>query len=599
MLAAAGCSQNLVLLASATSSTRSGTGAGACCSPASPRPATSVPCCSQEPVRGRKLVLVAVLVVDLGALGAFKYFGFFADSFAAALRGVGLHADWVTLHLVLPVGISYYVFQNLSYVIDVYRRDLPATRGVRRVRDRPQLLPAAPRRAHHAAARPAAAALRAPRLRRRARPRRPAPGALGPHQEDAHRRQHRRAGRLRVAQPLAASDGVSLVAVAVLYSIQIYCDFSGYADIAIGTAKLFNLRLSKNFDYPYFSVSVRMFWRRWHITLASWMRDYVYIPLGGSRVGAVAPRLQRARHLPARRPLARRQLDVRRLGRPARLLPRRREPAARGRHRARAARRLGGRRDAVARRRRSSSRSSPSPGSSSARPRSMPRPSSSARRSRTRSAPATYLRFVPDAAALGGAARLRVVHARLGARPLDRRRAAAGALGRLPRPLHGAAHLRLPRHESGDLCPVLGAEVRSRSSCASPSSSLVFAALARGVVPDGDASLRAPLAPAQPATVSRFDPQPARRPGCSRLVASACAGGEWRVNNAGWNSASPLSALRRTRSGPWSRCSATRTSRGSSPIPTSTSMPTCRRCFPGPPPTRSGCPAGTSSSTWP
>ena len=79
--------------------------------------------------------------------------------------------------------------------------------------------------------------------------------------------------------------GVSLVAVAVLYSMQIYCDFSGYADIAIGTAKLFNLRLSKNFDYPYFSVSVRMFWRRWHITLASWMRDYVYIPLGGNRVG--------------------------------------------------------------------------------------------------------------------------------------------------------------------------------------------------------------------------------------------------------------------------------------------------------------------------
>ena len=81
-------------------------------------------------------------------------------------------------------------------------------------------------------------------------------------------------------------DGLTLAIAALLYSIQIYCDFSGYADIAIGTAKLFNLRLSKNFDYPYFSTSVRMFWRRWHITLASWMRDYVYIPLGGSRVGA-------------------------------------------------------------------------------------------------------------------------------------------------------------------------------------------------------------------------------------------------------------------------------------------------------------------------
>jgi len=83
------------------------------------------------------------------------------------------------------------------------------------------------------------------------------------------------------------ADGLTLGIAAVLYSIQIYCDFSGYADIAIGTAKLFNLRLSKNFDYPYFSTSVQMFWRRWHITLASWMRDYVYIPLGGSRVGAL------------------------------------------------------------------------------------------------------------------------------------------------------------------------------------------------------------------------------------------------------------------------------------------------------------------------
>ena len=114
--------------------------------------------------------------------------------------GVGLHADWVTLHLVLPVGISYYVFQNLSYVIDVYRRDVAGDARRRRVRHRAQLLPAAPGRPDHAAPRPAAAALRAPHLRRRPRPRRPAPGALGPDQEDAHRRQHRRAGRLRLEQ---------------------------------------------------------------------------------------------------------------------------------------------------------------------------------------------------------------------------------------------------------------------------------------------------------------------------------------------------------------------------------------------------------------
>lgn len=86
---------------------------------------------------------------------------------------------------------------------------------------------------------------------------------------------------------LGASDGLSLVLTAVLYSIQIYCDFSGYADIAIGTAKLFNLRLAKNFSYPYFATSVRDFWHRWHMTLSGWMKDYVYIPLGGNRVSTL------------------------------------------------------------------------------------------------------------------------------------------------------------------------------------------------------------------------------------------------------------------------------------------------------------------------
>jgi D-alanyl-lipoteichoic acid acyltransferase DltB (MBOAT superfamily) len=233
----------------------------------------------------RGFVLLAVLLIDLGALGAFKYFGFFADSFAAALRGVGLHADWVTLHLVLPVGISYYTFQNLSYVIDVYRRNMPATRGVVEYATAlsffPQLL-AGPI----------------------TRPRDLLPQLFERRTfDDARARDGLRqvlwglTKKMLIADNIGVQvdyvwhnlsrfDGVSLVAAAVLYSMQIYCDFSGYADIAIGTAKLFNLRLSKNFDYPYFSTSVRMFWRRWHITLASWMRDYVYIPLGGSRVGA-------------------------------------------------------------------------------------------------------------------------------------------------------------------------------------------------------------------------------------------------------------------------------------------------------------------------
>ena len=230
-------------------------------------------------------ILLGVLVLDLAALGAFKYFGFFADSFAALLRGVGLHADWVTLKLVLPVGISYYMFQNLSYVIDVYRRELPATRDALEYATAlsffPQLLAGPITRSRE---------LLPQLFARRSF-------------DDARARDGLRqvlwglTKKMLIADNIgvqvdyawnniARLDGVSLVTVAVLYSIQIYCDFSGYADIAIGTAKLFNLRLSKNFEYPYFSVSVRMFWRRWHITLASWMRDYVYIPLGGSRIGA-------------------------------------------------------------------------------------------------------------------------------------------------------------------------------------------------------------------------------------------------------------------------------------------------------------------------
>ena len=233
----------------------------------------------------RGLILGAVLLVDLGALGAFKYFGFFAESFSELLQGFGLQADWVTLNLVLPVGLSYYVFQNLSYVIDVYRRDLLPSRGALEYATAlsffPQLL-AGPI----------------------TRPRDLLPQLFARRTfDDARARDGLRqvlwglTKKMLIADNIgvqvdyawanvARLDGVSLAAAAVLYAIQIYCDFSGYADIAIGTAKLFNLRLSKNFDYPYFSVSVRMFWRRWHITLASWMRDYVYIPLGGNRVGA-------------------------------------------------------------------------------------------------------------------------------------------------------------------------------------------------------------------------------------------------------------------------------------------------------------------------
>ena len=233
--------------------------------------------------RRRRLILAVTIVSNLAALGAFKYFHFFADSFAQLLAAFGLRADTVTLELVLPLGISYYVFQNLSYVLDVYRRTTRATDAAVEyalsLSFFPQLF---------------AGPITRPRdLLPQLLQRRPFDQALA---EDGLRqilwgltKKMLIADNIglqvdHVWANLSSMDGLTLFFAAVLYSIQIYCDFSGYADIAIGTAKLFNLRLSKNFDHPYFSTSLQMFWRRWHMTLANWMRDYVYISLGGSRV---------------------------------------------------------------------------------------------------------------------------------------------------------------------------------------------------------------------------------------------------------------------------------------------------------------------------
>ena len=240
----------------------------------------------ERPRARRRTILVVVLVIDLAILAAFKYLGFFAESFASFFSSIGLNADWVTLHLALPVGLSYYVFQNLSYVIDVYRRQLPATTGVVEYATALSFFPQL---------------LAGPITR---------PRDLLPQLFQRRGFDDRRARdglrqilwgltkKVLIADNIGAqvdevwsnigeADGVTLAITAVLYSFQIYCDFSGYADMAIGTAKLFNLRLSKNFDYPYFSTSIRDFWRRWHITLAGWMRDYLYIPLGGSRCGVL------------------------------------------------------------------------------------------------------------------------------------------------------------------------------------------------------------------------------------------------------------------------------------------------------------------------
>jgi alginate O-acetyltransferase complex protein AlgI len=231
----------------------------------------------------KKLMCAGGIVVSLAILGYFKYAGFFSKSFARLLGGLGLHADKFTLDVALPVGISFYVFMAVAYIVDVYRGRVPAERDPITFfafgTFFPQLL--------------AGPIGRAPDLL-------PQYAGLRSFNDDDARDALRQImwGLLKkmvIADNIAAivdkswanlpsGGGLTLLAVAVLYSIQIYCDFSGYSDIAIGVARLFGIRLMLNFHYPYFATNVSDFWRRWHISLSSWFRDYVYIPLGGSRL---------------------------------------------------------------------------------------------------------------------------------------------------------------------------------------------------------------------------------------------------------------------------------------------------------------------------
>ena len=232
--------------------------------------------------RHRKWFLWGNVVVNLLVLGVFKYYDFFAQSFADVF--LGGQADGLLLHLVLPVGISFYTFQALSYSIDVYRGTIKATRdGVAffaYVSFFPQLV--------------AGPIERASSLLPQFEGRRSFDYALA---VDGLRQMLWGFFKKlvvadgcalyvdRVFGDPAAFGGGTLALAAVLFSFQIYGDFSGYSDIAIGTAKLFGIRLRRNFNVPYFSRDIAEFWRRWHISLTTWFRDYVYIPMGGSRVG--------------------------------------------------------------------------------------------------------------------------------------------------------------------------------------------------------------------------------------------------------------------------------------------------------------------------
>jgi D-alanyl-lipoteichoic acid acyltransferase DltB (MBOAT superfamily) len=224
-------------------------------------------------------------VINLGLLGFFKYYNFFTTSLVEAVDGLGFHLQESTLKIILPVGISFYTFQTLSYTIDVYRRKIEATRDIVSffafVSFFPQLVAGPIERASNLL----------PQFKiQRIFDKEKAKDGLRQILWGLIK-------KVVIADTLAvqvskifdtssytATPGISLIIGSILFTFQIYCDFSGYSDIAIGTARLFGFDLMRNFAFPFFSRNIGEFWQRWHISLSTWFRDYVYIPLGGSHV---------------------------------------------------------------------------------------------------------------------------------------------------------------------------------------------------------------------------------------------------------------------------------------------------------------------------
>ncbi len=224
------------------------------------------------------------LAMNLGLLGFFKYFNFFADSLVDLFNIVGFQADYVTLHIILPVGISFYTFQTLSYTIDVYREKIEPSNSIIQffayVSFFPQLV---------------------------AGPIERATNLLPQFQKKRKFEYDKAADGMRqmlwgffkkvvvadncavfvdqaFSDPSMSSSGELFVAM-IFFAFQLYGDFAGYSDIAIGSARLFGFDLKQNFAFPYFARDIAEFYRRWHMSLTNWFKDYVYFPLGGSRVG--------------------------------------------------------------------------------------------------------------------------------------------------------------------------------------------------------------------------------------------------------------------------------------------------------------------------
>lgn len=232
----------------------------------------------------RRVLLWISIIVNLGFLGFFKYFNFFLDNFVSTFSFFGTEIKANSLNIILPVGISFYTFQTLSYTIDVYKRKLEPTKDFIAfsafVSFFPQLVAGPIERATN---------LLPQFCKKRTFDYLKAVDGMrqilwGLFKKIVIADNCAEYANL-IFNNSADYSGSTLVLGAIFFTFQIYGDFSGYSDIAIGTSRLFGFDLMQNFNFPYFSRDIAEFWRRWHISLSTWFRDYVYIPLGGSRGG--------------------------------------------------------------------------------------------------------------------------------------------------------------------------------------------------------------------------------------------------------------------------------------------------------------------------
>ena len=236
---------------------------------------------SQTPFE-RKMWLWLCVTINLGFLGVFKYYNFFASSFAELVHSFGFTASPILLKLILPVGISFYTFHGLSYIIDIYYKRIKAEKNFVDyslfVSYFPLLVAGPIERATHLL----------PQLKVNRK------FEFNKAKEGIYQIVWGLVKKVVIADSCAiyaneifnhynSVNSWSLILGAIYFAFQIYGDFSGYSDIALGTSKLFGIDLLRNFNYPYFSRDIAEFWRKWHISLSSWFRDYLYIPLGGSK----------------------------------------------------------------------------------------------------------------------------------------------------------------------------------------------------------------------------------------------------------------------------------------------------------------------------